>query len=644
MPHLFVRTLLCLALVSCAFDVPAAQAQGDRRPDAERVAALHVALLQGRAGEFDDLAVLERALLDLRDAQPEARARSLADTRRPTLVRRILALDPDHALANEEAALGAWLDYEWRRRDAVHRGLWGETSQTRKARRSQRRAVAHLDRVLAREPGRMSAHRLHVRLSTLDDADDGLERAAQSALAARPDRAEAHLWAGLAATRTGRMEDAERHIENGLSRLDAAERRPFESPARFVRPDDRAAWDADSVGWAARFWRSRDPRLLTPANERWLAHAARLVTADLLYAFGDVRGWDTARGDTYVRYGAPLAEDGALAVGGGLFYTWTYLWGVLTFGDLTINGEVYFTSSSRDEDSVIRARSQANTVGETYTPAVPPTIQVPVLVSAFRGEAHSTDVVVAYGVPLGPGQTGERLGLRTGAFLLDSSAVVHSQTIRTVERAGRGSVVPFADGMLWTDAATLHGPAGTYTLAVEVEHPATTAYGVSRTPVEVRDLWAPSLVLSDLLLATASDDEPDPVSAGWVRRGEIRLQPSPWGAFATDAPLVVYAEAYGLSVDAGRTRYAVEARLAPVDQASVLRRLARTLRGRRPTAGVAVSFEAAGDAPDEAVRLDLDVSALSPGDYALTLTVRDLVAGRDRSATRRVLLAPPLTP
>lgn len=605
-----------------------AAGQGDgRTADPELVAAVQVALLRGRVAEVHDVRVLADALRDLRGRLPEARARSASDARRATLARRILALDPAHALANEEAALGAYLDYAWRRRNAVRRGLWRDGSpQVEAALRAQDRAASHLDRALDADPSRLQAHRLRLRLYLLDDPAGQFGEAAAAALAALPLSADAHLWAGLAARRAGRLDDAERAFRAGLARLPDADRRVFESPARFVRPDDHAAWTADSAAWSEQFWRARDPRLLTPVNERWQEHVTRLLTADLLYAFGETRGWDTARGDLFVRYGAPRFEGGEMTLApGGLVYTWFYPDVSFSFHDLTASGEVYLTSSAEGEDSATRARTWAHTTGETFTPT-PPTIPLVAQASVFRGTDGRQDVVVAYSVP-----TGHDGRLRTGAFLLDSTAAPRAQAVRTHDR------VP-------SQAATLSVEPGAYTVAVEAEHSATGAYGVVRSDLRVRDLHASGLVLSDLLLATASDDEPGAAPVGWVRRGDVRLQPAPQAVVATDAPLVVYAEAYGLARDEGRTRYTVEARVEPVDRAGVVRRLGRLLRGRRPPPGVAVAFDAAGDAADEAVRLDLDLTALAPGSYTLTLTVRDLVAGRDRSATRRVLLDPPVLP
>ena len=55
------------------------------------------------------------------------------------------------------------------------------------------------------------------------------------------------------------------------------------------------------------YWRMGDPLYLTEANERHLEHMSRVAYADLRFAEPSVglRGWNTERGVTYIRYGPP---------------------------------------------------------------------------------------------------------------------------------------------------------------------------------------------------------------------------------------------------------------------------------------------------------------------------------------------------
>ena len=79
----------------------------------------------------------------------------------------------------------------------------------------------------------------------------------------------------------------------------------------FILPqDEKRNYQDDPVAYASRFWTSKDPRYLTPYNERKLAHYFRLTYADLLYGSPglDMRGWETQRGRILVRYGPPRSD------------------------------------------------------------------------------------------------------------------------------------------------------------------------------------------------------------------------------------------------------------------------------------------------------------------------------------------------
>ena len=66
----------------------------------------------------------------------------------------------------------------------------------------------------------------------------------------------------------------------------------------YFLPGEEELYEEDPVTYASRFWTSKDPRYLTPWNERKIEHYARLVYADLLYGSEglELRGWDTERG------------------------------------------------------------------------------------------------------------------------------------------------------------------------------------------------------------------------------------------------------------------------------------------------------------------------------------------------------------
>ena len=569
-------------------------------------------------------------LARLRQDVGEARVLSVADSRRITAARRLVALDAGSALGHEELALYAFLDYQWRRRNAERRGIWNpvETNYaTRAALRARDEAAMHLDAATETDPAWAGAHRLRMRIAAFDADPQALVAAAQTSRRDRPSDPWSHLYVGLAYARLGHDAEAEAACRLGVDGLAPMERDVFLSPSRFVRLSDRDSFAADSAAWSMRFWRTSGDRLLTDANERWVEHCARLVEADLLYEFDEVRGWDTARGDTHVRYGAPVRDMWWLVQGDGSYHQWEYEDFVVTFHDWVSSGHYEPASSFEGEDDATRLRSRNNTVAETGRGDR--VLPIPVVATAFRGPGGRTEWVVAYRAEAG----GPRAGLRSGVFVMDEQG-----DVLTAQRQDGADFAAHRGG--WTGTSTVLDPGAT--LVVEADRNGSRSYGRAEVALPERSFSGAGLQVSDLLLAYRVDLVEDTgAPPGHVRRGDYVLHPAPDSTFVTGDPLVVYAEAYGLRLDAGSTRFDVEAVLEPIDDAGRIRRLGRRLLGRRPPASVAVTSEQEGSSVDDTIAFTLDLQNQPPGPYRLTLSVHDLVADATVSASRLVRLDSP---
>ena len=598
---------------------------------------------------------LETALTRLQRETSERKAQSASDTRRPTLARRILEIDPGHAAALEEQAAAATLRFvDWKNRADRSGGYVRGADGGPSARADRHHADADrlLRRALLRTPKAPSLHRRLLRLHA-EVRDDRMLRAdARAFLQAAPGDPEALLYAGLAAYRQHDLAAAERHFDAALAARPAADRARLLGLETLLTPDEAARYAADSAAFADRFWRSRDPRLLTPQNERRLEHLARLATADLLFYDGQTgrRGWDGLRGEVVTRYGLPdghhayTASD-FKAKNFSAYDRWDYGDFTLLFEDAFRSGDYQFWSSAFGTDDVTKAGSLFRTVPERYRYAPARQVEMPVVAAAFRGEGGRTDLVVRYAIPLDPfARPGQPLNLTAGAFLLDSLAYVQAEARREVGRTARAEHVAVGGVPFFVDGFVLSARPGSYALAVEAEQAGTGAVGLARRVADVPDLTGPGLRLSDLLLATQVEEaRGDAAPRGAVRRGGLDVSPLPWEAVPTGAPLYLYAEAYGLTRAAdGLYRYEIEAALEPVDERGRLARVAGALTGgllsEEPDGGLAVAFESTADTPDVAPYAALDLSTLRPGRYRLRLAVRDAATGATTSTTRTVQL------
>ncbi len=565
----------------------------------------------------------------------------MTDGRRAALARQILALDSTNALAHEERALAFFLEFDWRRGLAAQRGGW-DTTATRgmsgAANRALRRSRDHLAAVLDSEPDRASAHRLRLRSHAVARDDAGLLDAARRMHALRPDDPDAALYFALGLYRTGALAASDTLFARALGAMPEEQRLAFEAIDGLLDADERAAFAVDSVAATARFWRTRDPLLLTPQNERRLEHLARLALADLLFTDTQTgrRGWETTKGEVVVRYGLPSAEqtwlaNNALAKDFSRYNRWDYGDFTLLFEDAFRSGDYAFWSSAEGEDEVTRARSLMTRMPERFEFAPPRRVEFPLVAARFRGADGNVDLVVRYGVPVE--RSGARLDLRSGAFLLGADGeVVASQQRRA---AVADAVRAFDEATLWTDGFEVRAAPGAYELAVEFEQRTAGAVGIRREPLTL-PVYTDDFAVSDLLLAYAVEDaEGD--DEGWVERGGLSIEPAPWGVFATTQPIYLYVEGYNLTpADDGYSRYAVEVALRP-EPPTGLSRWVRNLLGGGDD-GVAVEFEGSARGRDLGEYVVLDASNQPPGAYDLTLRLRDRVTGEALIRRARLFL------
>ena len=513
-------------------------------------------------------------------------------------------------------------------------------------------AVAHLRRALAAAPAWRDVYTLLMRAFALRGAYTDAFPVLDTMRVHFPEDADPWLYRGYFQVRIGDQEGAAESFARGIALLPLRERRAFEDVAYFLPLVEQVWYDADSSGVAEKFWESRDPRFLTPLNERLLEHDARLVYADL--RFGDMeegkRGWESEPGQVIVRYGEPPAEvrygtraDKYMVFHYGDFH--------FKFMDLAKAGRFYFYSPSAADFEGFRPRpgvweNDFSIIGpETFrkTPdrfefETERRVTFPFETSVFKGGDGLTDLYVTYGVPVSP-----EARVQTGAFLVKGNDGLAAEHRRMLE-PGQGPVVTFTEATFRIDTHTLHVPGGKYELSVEFDPVAAdTVEGFERTPVALSAFSEDRLRLSDVMFAYAVEDAADEAPPpGWIHRRDLAMMPAPWGVFHRDAPIYFYFEMYNLARDPeGMTRYEVEAVLVEGNDAKGLEKLIRKAFGGDRKTGVSARFEGRGRTAEEGQYLILDASSETPGAYVLAVRVRDLVRGETVEARRNLRLEGP---
>lgn len=332
-----------------------------------------------------------------------------------------------------------------------------------RAQRAYERAIGHLYQALESDPRRRPVYDYLMQIYALK----GEWQAAVDMLAQMytffPEDPGTWLYLGLAHYRNGNLDAASKSFETAFRYLDEATAQAIEDLTLLLPEDERQAYQADPVAFAARYWTSKDPRLLTVYNERKLEHFARVVYADLLYSARSInlRGWDTERGRILIRYGLPnvdvvfvpaparqqlvdnpqvlvsattgndpgtetdpTIDDNQIAasaqrMGGALndvaqanvFNVWDYGDFRFVFEDPFRSGRFVLYSPPANQiaaglspwlnDYVMRARQTFREVPDRYDYEAPGRqVEIPFLTSAFKGDNELTDLYVHFGIPI----------------------------------------------------------------------------------------------------------------------------------------------------------------------------------------------------------------------------------------------------
>ena len=415
---------------------------------------------------------------------------------------------------------------------------------------------------------------------------------------------------------------------------------------------DRAYAQMDSVGQAAMtsiellgggdeahalFWRKRDPLLLTPVNERKLAHRGRVAYANLRFGLPDegIAGWETDMGKVWIRYGRYVNRVRTLIPHREI---WTY-------EDFSMN---FFSYDSvhwklelmQDERWALVpggwGRSQILSpnfyLPERYVdPYRDQKYGLPVQVGFFKAGEGQVKVALSWGIPKRELQYLKlyetyQTDLDAGIFVhrsngeevtsvrwqLETLRNVWSDSLKERYLLGQRDLILAADQQ---DADSL-------ALSLEIRDVGKKTVGVFRDTVLVQAFPDDVISMSSVLLAS---------HAGEGKEG-IEVIPNPLRTFDAGELLYLYFEIYNLVRDAfGQTDFSVTYRVGPPD----LRRFSDK-RDRKAIEQlgmsddrwrISVSTDYRGGEMQEPIYLSVDLSELGPGVHLLSIVVTDRQTG-----------------
>ena len=444
------------------------------------------------------------------------------------------------------------------------------------------------------------------------------------------------LTRGLAAHQLRAEDEATMAFDSALVCLPPGERDRLDALARVLSPKDGQEHAklplSERIVDERLYWLMSDPLWLTRANEHRLEYLSRVTTAELRWTVEefDLRGADTDRGDLLVRYGPPPAvisfpPDPEFTQEMRVRVMWWYSEGVAFifrmipgYGVANIHADYErYVRGLRDTMPVSWANLGVDRTIDT----------IPLQATRFRAVGDSSDVLVIADIPVDSLVRDldlARVALQVGLNIFSWRAEpVARDSIREVINAEHIEPV---DTRAWRKRL---GP-GVYLYRVEALQPDVLRGARATNRLEI--LASRGFGMSDVLAARMLEPKAGSSGSRWT---DFRVRPMT-GVLHRKEPLALLWETYALAAEEGASRYRVSITIEEYDRPGALARIgAAIIGGVRAAVGrssqgegrVTLSYER--DVPAGPVAIDhltVDVSALEPGKYRVTVQVEDLVA------------------
>jgi tetratricopeptide (TPR) repeat protein len=385
------------------------------------------------------------------------------------------------------------------------------------------------------------------------------------------------LWGATAAYTRHNIAQSGRFVRDALRLLPPAERTALFSAVRIAPPSLADDWttEEDSL-----YWRAADPLFLSGANERLLAHVARVTYAAAKYdvPLNGILGPDTPAGDLWVRYGRPWRR---WNTGRGLIWA-------LDSTTPPLRLERFLTMRRwRVPPGSEGIRFSPENVPERWDPkeAFDMFDSLPVEVARFEDAGHT--VLDLYALWRNPYTDLVPDTLRIGFFLNDAAMNPLVDRRRTVVATGEPMRLqfraPLSPALYWYRVETLTGPM----------RAAGRVRGGLRVVAPVPD----SLRTSDLLLGRSVREPPPTIP----HRDSLHIEPLYDLELAPGDSLVAYWETYGLQPDStGTVHYHVTVEAREAGQGTLAGLIARlgTAIGLGQRSGLTVEWDVAAQAAD----------------------------------------------
>ncbi len=396
------------------------------------------------------------------------------------------------------------------------------------------------------------------------------------------------------------------------------------------------------------YWNFSDPLILTNYNERILEHYSRVAYANLRFSIPkqNIKGWQTDRGQIVIRYGIPksrtiLRPD----LGNGIkTHIWKYNNKIFAFiSSRTIKNPLLAEAGESKywDDSEQLAEDFIKTDPSDYNPRFEgPIFLAPNAPYQFKDLTRTklTDLFVSYAIkPKTIPDNNRDIPYKhsTGIFFFDSYFNKLGDNKSDIYYLSRRNKISIPDsGSLFVNTDELVAKPDSGNLSFEIIRDKDKGVAAYHGKLKLRNFDSSSLEMSDVVLASKVDA--DSAINGRINRKDYSILPNPTEIFSNNQDLYIYYEVYNLAKN--------EKDLTDFQQTIILKKKGEEgisigklvgsvmkffgVNGDEQQIGLTSQYQTKDK--DSQVYLQLDMSDYDPGNYLLTIKIKDNITGKEK--------------
>lgn len=477
-----------------------------------------------------------------------------------------------------------------------------------------------------------------------------------------PNEYSAHLFLGLLCYENSQNKKAHEEYKKALYLMSSAEEEDFtfNSVKELIKPIFKDKFedftDAEMRLLIKEYWKIKEPLYLTKYNERLLEHYSRVTYANLRFSLPKENkpGWQTDRGDIYLRYGEPVNRirfRPHINAGGRTQVNlktdvWYYTDMVFGFTDDFMNGNFRFSTPTPGSryvsqfagDSYRYANYVKSVRNELYDPKFEgPKFKVPYQITQFKNlnNPNETDVYVHYGLDAADTLLKNNLYVYphvAGFFYSDGYYNLKKSTIDTLNYFDQSKKIELSKGKeLLVNSLNLSLSPDSGYFALELLRGIDKGVSANHDKLTVKKFDNISLDISDIVLA--SDIETENEINYTLKRRNINILPNPSGIFTEKYKLFIYYELYNVNLNGGVGEFEQTLTLKKTDDRSGFNKAVNSVLNifgmGNENKEIILTTKYQVTEKDPQIYFQLDMNKYEAGDYSLELLIKDKNSGEE---------------